>query len=473
MNPANQGNPGTGGDGRLDEKTARLLEKALQVSPADWDTRRHLIAHFLAKGEAARAQALFREAPVAAEAEEDLLLLARVEAELDPAAALDVLQRILQRNKACARAYLIWAKILRQRGLDDEARRKYGAATLLDGHLTDPEWEAWMGHAPGPKNTPPRPVTAGGDEDADPAEITPEEMAAAVQAATAPDQPARERVTFQDIGGMTDVIERIRMNIIYPFKHPEVFAKFNRTSGGGILLYGPPGCGKTYIARATAGECNANFMPIAITDVLSKWLGESERHLHELFETARRRAPTVVFIDEIDAIGMSRADASAVMAPLVNVLLSEMDGISADNKNVMILGATNAPWRVDSALRRPGRFDRVVFVPPPDAAARAAILDLHLRGLPFEPVDSAKIAQQTRKFSGADIRALVGRAAEQAMMTEMKTGKTSKVTQKMLLDAIKGMRASTTEWLETARNYASYANRAGLYDDLVAYFEAE
>jgi transitional endoplasmic reticulum ATPase len=155
----------------------------------------------------------------------------------------------------------------------------------------------------------------------------------------------------------------------------------------------------------------------------------------------------------------------------VNVLLTEMDGISADNTNVMVLAATNSPWRVDNALRRPGRFDRVLFVPPPDAAARAAILEIHLRGVPHESVDVAKLARQTEKFSGADLRALVARAAEQAIVAEMKTGKDTRVTHKMLAEAIAGMSPSTTEWLETARSYASYANRSGLYDELAAYLD--
>ena len=271
---------------------------------------------------------------------------------------------------------------------------------------------------------------------------------------------------------MEEVIERVRMNIIYPFRNPEVFRKFNRSAGGGILMYGPPGCGKTHLARATAGECNAKFMSVAITDILSKWIGESERHLHDIFENARAHAPAVLFIDEIDAIGMARADAGSYQAPIVNVLLTEMDGIQARNENLMVLAATNVPWRVDSALRRPGRFDRVLFVPPPDAPARKAILDIHLRGLPLaKGLDPAKLAKGADRYSGADLRAVVERASERAIYQEMRTGKPSELTQAMLLEALKETKPSTAEWLETARSYATYANKTGLYDDLVAYFE--
>jgi SpoVK/Ycf46/Vps4 family AAA+-type ATPase len=236
-------------------------------------------------------------------------------------------------------------------------------------------------------------------------------------------------------------------------------------------MYGPPGCGKTHLARATAGECGAAFISVAITDILSKWLGESERHLHEIFELARRRAPTVIFMDEADALAVNRNQASSLTAPIVNVLLTELDGIAGRNENLMVLAATNAPWRIDNALRRPGRFDRVVFVPPPDLAARRAILEICLRDLPTASLDLDKLARATERFSGADLRAVVERASEKAIYEEMRTGRSGGLNQAMLNGVIKEMQPSTIEWLETARNYASYANRGGLYDDLVAYFE--
>jgi SpoVK/Ycf46/Vps4 family AAA+-type ATPase len=168
---------------------------------------------------------------------------------------------------------------------------------------------------------------------------------------------------------------------------------------------------------------------------------------------------------------MSRTDAGSYQAPLVNVLLTEMDGIQSANEQLMVLAATNVPWRVDNALRRPGRFDRVLFVPPPDAAAREAILKIHLRGMPAGAVDTAKLSKLCDRFSGADLRAVVERASEKAIYQEMRTGRPTELTQASLLEAIKETKPSTVEWLETARNYATYSNRAGLYDELVAYFE--
>lgn len=448
----------------MNDQTLKLLEKALQVSPGEWDLRAHLVEALLENGQPGRAAEVLDSAPEVPAAEAAQLLKARVEMETAPSQAIVTLNAILARNKASAPAYLLLARIYRKRGLKDEARRKYGAATIIDPAIHDPDLAEWLG------------VSAGGDEEG----ALRDDGAAAIAAllgategpATAP--PAAETapgLTFDDIGGMQEVIERIRMNIIYPFKNPEVFRKFNKRPGGGILMYGPPGCGKTHLARATAGECGAKFISIAITDILSKWLGESERHLHEIFEGARREAPAVIFIDEVDAIGMTRSDAGSYQAPLVNVLLTEMDGIQSANDQLMVLAATNVPWRVDQALRRPGRFDRVLFVPPPDLAAREAILKIHLRGMPVGAVDTGKLSKQCERFSGADLRAVVERASEKAIFQEMRTGRPTELTQALLLEGIKETKASTVEWLETARNYATYANRAGLYDELVAYFE--
>ena len=457
----------------MNGQTLKLLEKALIASPDDWETRVYLIDQYLTSEQVVRASELLKAAPVFPDTEDANLLKVRVELETDLSSAQATLERILSRNKACAQGYLFLARLFMKRGLRDEARRKYGAATVIDESLNDPDLEQWLqieSELPVQKvailHSETGNVGESTEEDSD--TLTEEEDAGILSALKALET---SRITFNDIGGMEDVIERIRMNIIYPFKNPEIFQKFKKKSGGGILMYGPPGCGKTHIARATAGECDATFISIAITDILSKWMGESEQHLHSLFEAARRRSPAIIFIDEIDAIGVNRSDASSSMAPLVNVLLTEMDGMSAQNENLMVMAATNAPWRVDSALRRPGRFDRVLFVPPPDLVARKAILEICLRDLPSESLDLEKLARLCDQFSGADLRAVIEKASEKAIYQEMRSGKSSKLTQKLLLESVKESRPSTIEWLETAKSYASYANRAGLYDDLVAFFE--
>ena len=270
---------------------------------------------------------------------------------------------------------------------------------------------------------------------------------------------------------MADVKERIRMAIIYPFQQPEVFAAYGKRPGGGLLLYGPPGVGKTYIARATAGEVGARFISVGISDVLDMWHGESEKKLHTLFETARRVRPTILFFDEIEALGGNRLDMRQhFQRTLVNQFLAELDGAEGDNTGVLIVGATNSPWHIEPALRRPGRFEHIVFIPPPDEDARREILQLHLQGKPAAAeVDVARLARETEGYSGADLRALVYTAAEEALREAMKTGKIGPLTTTMLLRALRTTRPSTGEWLSTAKNYAIYSNEGGFYDEVAAY----
>ena len=291
----------------------------------------------------------------------------------------------------------------------------------------------------------------------------------------APSRPgaalSADPVTFGDVGGLDAVKEAIRMRIVLPFQHPEVFAAYRKRPGGGILMYGPPGCGKTLLARATAGECGARFVNVAIDDVLDMWFGESERKLAALFEDARSHAPAVLFFDEIEAIGGSRQQLRGSPGKvLVNQLLSEMDGMAGRNDRVLVMGATNAPWHVDPALRRPGRFDRVLFVPPPDRAARQEILRLAMRMRPVaDTVDLATLASKTEGFSGADLSDLVEQAAEGPIRQALTDGAIRPIGEKDFLGALAASRPTTKEWFSTAKNYATFSNVGGLYDALVAY----
>src|SRR5579871_2804236 len=223
----------------------------------------------------------------------------------------------------------------------------------------------------------------------------------------------RPKITFKDVGGMEKVKEEIRLKIIHPLTHADLYKAYGKPIGGGILMYGPPGCGKTYLARATAGEISAAFIAVGINDVLDMWIGRSERNLHELFEQARNHRPCVLFFDEVDALGASRGDMRQHAGrQLINQFLSEMDGVKTSNEGVLILAATNAPWHLDSAFRRPGRFDQILFVPPPDEPARADILRLQLAGKPVQEIDHLQIARRTGDFSGADLKAVVDQTIE-------------------------------------------------------------
>ena len=291
----------------------------------------------------------------------------------------------------------------------------------------------------------------------------------------AAEEEAEVVLRFADVGGMIEVKARLERSFLAPVRNPEMFKKFGKKVGGGLVLYGPPGCGKTYLARATAGEIGARFVNIALSDILDMYFGESERRLHEIFENARRRAPTLVFFDEVDGVGQRRANLKGyeMSRKLVTQLLTELDGFAARNEGVFFLAATNHPWDIDPALRRPGRFDRMVFVPPPDGAARKQILELKLRGRPLaEKLDLAKLAKTTDGFSGADLEGLVETATELAIERSMRDGKETPIDDDVLVKAFRDMRASTRPWFETARNYAIYANEGGTYDDLLLHLKS-
>ena len=279
--------------------------------------------------------------------------------------------------------------------------------------------------------------------------------------------------TLADVGGMQDVKDRLNMAFLAPLRNPELRRLYGKSLKGGLMLYGPPGCGKTYIARALAGEIGASFINVTLTDILDQFIGNSEANLHSLFVTARKHAPVVLFLDEIDAIGQKRSQStSAAWRGVTNQLLMEMDGIGADNEGLFILAATNTPWDVDPALRRPGRFDRSVAVLPPDAPARHSILYHYLKDRPMEGIDLGVLVRQTNGFTGADLAHLVDSAAEFAMMDSLRTGTVRMMTMQDFANALKQVRPSAGPWFSSARNIVEYGNRDGQYDDLAAYMKA-
>lgn len=279
-------------------------------------------------------------------------------------------------------------------------------------------------------------------------------------------------INFNDVGGMTNVKKEIELKIIKPLLHPELYKAYGKKIGGGILLYGPPGCGKTYLAKATAGQVQSRFISVGLNDILDMWIGSSEKNLHHIFEVARQNTPCVLFFDEIDALGASRSDMKQSSGRhLINQFLQELDGIDANNEGILIVGATNTPWHLDQAFRRPGRFDRIIFVPPPDTPAREAIFQLKLKGKPVEAIDFGSLSQKSENYSGADIEAVIDIAVEEKLEAAFTDGIPKPLTTKDLLAAIKKHKPSTQEWFGTAKNFALFANEAGIYDDILQHLK--
>jgi SpoVK/Ycf46/Vps4 family AAA+-type ATPase len=202
------------------------------------------------------------------------------------------------------------------------------------------------------------------------------------------------------------------------------------------------------------------------------WMGNSEKNLHEIFELARNNTPCVLFIDEIDALGASRSDMKQSSGRhLINQFLQELDGIENNNEGVLVLGATNTPWNLDPAFRRPGRFDRIVFVSPPDELTRESILQLKLKNKPIENIDYNQLAKKTENYSGADIDAIIDIAIETKLESSFTDGIPMPLETRDLLSAIKKHKPSTQTWFATAKNFAMFANDSGLYDDVLTYLK--
>jgi ATP-dependent 26S proteasome regulatory subunit len=371
-------------------------------------------------------------------------------------AALVVVEELLSLGNADAPLLLLYARLLFEKQAYKDAYDHYRLAVSQAAHLADKEFEGKLNQSIAAAG---QAVSVSVPSDEDEKDFLDREM-------------ERPTVTFKEVGGMDKVKEEIALKVIYPMQNPQIYQAYGKKIGGGILMYGPPGCGKTLLARATAGEIKAGFISVGINDVLDMWVGNSEKNLHEIFQQARRKAPCVLFFDEVDALGASRSDMRRSEGRfLINQFLNELDGVEYSNEGVLVLAATNSPWYLDAAFRRPGRFDRLIFVQPPDKAARIGILQILLQEVPTENLDLEPIAKATEDFSGADLKAVVDLAVEAKITESFKTGRPVPVTTNDLRNAVSRHVPTTREWFSAAKNYALYANESGLYDDILTYLK--
>jgi len=447
-----------------DEKNKVIsgLREALNFSPENVPLRRHLAETFMSFSDYENAEEEFLMALRYSPNDEDSKNgLGRCYIEQGKnAAALVMLEDLYEKNNS-SETSILYATVLAKSGSIQDSYNTYRQA-LDKGAEKDTFLEEKLFHLL---------QTSGNDHDA-PTNSLRQSHHGIEEEENDDAELFKSDINFSNVGGMHKIKEEIRMKIIHPLNNKDLFAAYGKKIGGGIMLYGPPGCGKTHLARATAGEINASFISIALNDILSMWIGKSEEKLHSIFEQARRNTPCVLFFDEVDALAASRSDLKKSGGKnLINQFLSELDGIDGDNEGVLILAATNSPWHLDSAFRRPGRFDRILFVPPPDRDASKQILDILLKGKPCDNVDIEKISKKLKDYSGADLKALIDTVIENKLTEAMKTGIPAPISTKDILRAIPGVRASTREWFSKAKNYALYSNDSGLYDDILEHLK--
>lgn len=271
--------------------------------------------------------------------------------------------------------------------------------------------------------------------------------------------------TFADIGGLEELKEDIRFKIIEPFKHPDLFTYYGKKAGGGILMYGPPGCGKTLIAKATATEADAQFIHVKGSTLKSKFVGETEKNIDELFTQARER-PTIIFFDEFEAVGGDRTDAQPHERNFVAQLLTEMDGMESKDQQILLLAATNEPWAIDPALRREGRFGTTLFIPPPDMESRKSIIEIQMRKRPTEDLDYEKLARMTHNFSGADLKSLCETATEVVLKESLMTGKRRAITMADMERAVGKTHSVLGQWFTKARDQVRRRRLEGSFPEL-------
>ncbi len=268
-------------------------------------------------------------------------------------------------------------------------------------------------------------------------------------------------VTFDDVAGLDDVKKAITIKMINPVKYPEKYKMYGKKTGGGVLLYGPPGTGKTMIAKAIANEVKAKFYAVKGSDIVSKWVGDSEKNINSLFEEANKQDRAIIFIDEMDSL-IGKRGLDTHNDKRVNEFLQQIDGFAGRNPNLLLLGATNRPWDIDSAAMRSGRFSQKIYLPLPDAPARKFMVEKNMRGVPVaKDFDVDRIVEQTEGYSGADIEELCDRAKDEPLLQAIATDSVVLVTNEDFDRVLETMPPSVTE--KEMKKFEEYNNEINSY----------
>ena len=437
----------------------KYLQEAIRQTPDNLPLRKLLCNALFQNKQYEEAEIEYKQAIELAPEDQELKIgLARTFHQNGKTAMASVIvEELVESGSASPQSWYFYAQLLYESKQFEQAKEAYDFAVGNDPSISDPIFESQINVALNKDNpqSPPK-IKLGGDG-AEGSEQNTVEI-------------ERPKINFEDVGGMQQVKDEIRKKIIYPLEHQDLYQAYGKKIGGGILLFGPPGCGKTLVARATAGEVNSNFIAVGISDILDMYLGQSERNLHSIFQKARSLKPCVLYFDEVDALGAKRSDMKqSAGRHIINQFLAELDGVEYSNDGVLILASTNTPWHLDTAFRRPGRFDRIIFVPPPDEEAREAILKIKLKDKPVGTIAFDRIVKKTKEFSGADLEAVIDIAVESKLDEAMSKGMLVPLTTRDLEKAVQKHRPSTKEWFGTAKNYALFSNEAGIYDDILQY----
>ncbi len=396
-------------------------------------------------------------------------------------------ERVLQADPGNAPAHLLLSRVFLSEGDRNLALDHFEKAVHSDAAVSDVALEQELGRSAGdvrksmsapnaPEPVFSDPFSSSGDTAPDPFDDPFVDDATEdwrPETFFAPGDPERGRVNFDAVGGMEELKEEIRLKIVYPLQHPELYKAYGRKAGGGILIFGPPGCGKTLMLRAVAGEVGCNYFAIGLHEIFDPYFGSSERNLHQVFETARANSPCVLVFDELDSLAVDRRNLrESQMRNLVNQFLFELDGLRSDNSRILVIGATNAPWQLDPAFRRPGRFDQTIFVPPPDFPARTQIIELLAKDKPISQLNLDDLAKATKGFTGADLKWVFDRAAELALSEAVHSGRPVPISMDLLLQVANLHRPSSGEWFEGIRPHVQESAQDSLYTDVRKFLNA-